>query len=63
MSADKPHAARLTVIMRALRAGWCWGVDPRNRKPALLSPRGTVFLLRGRAFTRWRNFFELSEAA
>lgn len=63
MSAPRPHPARLRVMMRALRAGWCWGVDPRNKLPALLSPRGTVFLLRGRSLVPWRNFFEISEAA
>jgi hypothetical protein len=44
-------------MMRALRMGWCWGVDPRNSLPALLSPRGTAFLMRGRSLVRWRNFF------
>jgi hypothetical protein len=58
----KSHPARLKVILRALRAGWCWGVNPRDRKPALLSPRGTAFVLRGRTFVRWRNFFDLEPA-
>ena len=53
----KSHAAKLTVIMRALRAGWSWGTDPRRRgSPVLLSPRGAVFLLRGRFFVQWNDF-------
>ena len=57
MSAVRPHQARLSVAMRAVRAGWRWGVDPRRgNSPALLSPRGAVFLLRGRFFVRWHDY-------
>lgn len=53
----KSHQARLSVAMRALRSGWRWGADPRRgNAPALCSPRGAVYLLRGRFFVRWQDF-------
>ena len=56
MMRGKTHLARLSVAWRAVRAGWSWGVDPRRSgAPVLLSPRGAVFLLRGRFLVQWKD--------
>lgn len=60
----KAHAARLTTIHRVIERGWSWGVEPRRKfAPALISPRGTVFVFRSGCLVRYRDHFELEESA